>query len=182
MRAMISDLPSPYPLGDTLPALYAADDLAQSLCAAVDDVLAPIFGTLSALPAYLDPDTTPEDMLGWLGGWLGLTLDQHQPIPQQRAFIRSGIELYRWRGTARGIRDAVAAVFGATPLVLETGGSSFSEVPGGELPGQPSGRLVVRLPVEDPEEFDVRRLESVVAAMKPAHVPHEVDVVALGSG
>ena len=54
---------SPRPLGETLPSVYLTDFFAQQLCAAFDELLAPIFATLDCFPAFLDPSTTPKDML-----------------------------------------------------------------------------------------------------------------------
>lgn len=182
MRGLVPELPTPFPLGSTLPGLYHADTVAQSLCTALDEVLAPIVMTIDGLTAYLDPDTTPADMLGWLASWLGLTLDDNQPAQRQRELVRQGVELLRWRGTARGVRDAVAAAFGSTPTLQETGGASWSSEPGARLPGSAPARLVVRMDVSDPDDFDVRRLDALVTAVKPAHIPHEVRVQVLSAG
>lgn len=179
MRGLVEDLESPFPLGASLPSLYVEDAFAQSLCAALDGVLAPIVATIDGMPAYLDPDTTPPDMLGWLAGWLGLTLDANQPTQRQRELVRLGMELQRWRGTVRGIREAVAAAFGSTPLVLDSGGAGWSTEPTPQLPGSAVPHLVVQLGVPDPEDFDLRRLDSLVAAVKPAHIPHEVEILAI---
>lgn len=176
MRALVPGLASPYPLGDTLPSMYLQDRFAQSLCSGLDEVLAPITSTLDCLPAYLDPGTSPEDMLGWLAGWLGLTLDEHQSEQRQRELLRLGVELMRWRGTLRGVRDGVEAVFDAVPEITESGGAVSSQDPGGSLPGTARSSLVVRLPVSSPELFDLRRLDDLVAALKPAHVPHRAEV------
>ena len=60
MRFGVEGLCSPRPFMDTMPSVYRGDPLAQQLCAAFDDVLAPIFATLDCFPAYLDPKTRPE--------------------------------------------------------------------------------------------------------------------------
>jgi phage tail-like protein len=187
MRGTVAGLGSPHPLGATLPALYADDMFAQALCSAADEVIAPILLTLDCLPAYLDPATAPDDLIGWLGSWLGLVLDDQQTPERRRQMVRTGFELVRWRGTPRGVRDAVAAVFGAVPDVVERGRADWAEAPGGPghntapvdeaaLGGGAFG-LLVRLPVPDPDKFDLRRLDAVVTAVKPAHIRHRVEVV-----
>jgi len=35
---------------------------------------------------------------------------------------------------------------------------------------------LVRLQVDDPATFDLRRLDALIAMIKPAHVPHRVEV------
>ena len=192
MRGTVAGLASPHPLGSTLPALYADDVFAQALCSAADEVLAPILLTLDCLPAYLDPATAPDDLIGWLGGWLGLVLDDQQTPERRREMVRTGFDLVRWRGTPRGVRAAVTAVFGNEPEVVERGRADWAESAGG--PGQRpitvddaalgggAFGLLVRLPVRDPDSFDLRRLDAVVTAVKPAHIRHRVEVVAAPGG
>jgi phage tail-like protein len=180
MRGLVPGLASPYPLGETLPSLYRDDAFAQNLCAGLDEVLAPIIATLDSLPAYLDPGTVPDDMLGWLAGWMGVSLDGHQSAERQRELVRVGVELLQWRGTARGVRSAVVALFDATPEIVESGGAVWSAEPGAALPGADEPELLVRLGVSNPEGFDVRRLEALVAMIKPAHLPHRVEVFGAG--
>ena len=176
MRGHVAELRSPYPIGAALPAIYLEDPFAQALCDGLDEVLAPVLATLDALPAYFDPATAPDDMLGWLAGWLGLVIDDNQTPEHQRDLVRTGIELVRWRGTERGVRRAVVAAFGTEPDLVESGGAAWSANPGAPLPGTTEPQLLVRLPVAEPESFDLRRLDDVVAAVKPAHLRHRVEV------
>ncbi len=176
MRGLLPGLATPHPLGTTLPSLYQHDFFAQRLCEGLDEVLAPVIATLDSLPAYLDPATAPDDMLGWLAGWMGIVLDSHQSAERQRELVQVGVELLQWRGTARGVRSAVRALFESAPEIVESGGSGWSVDAGSALPGSERTDLLVRLQVEDPETFDVRRLEALVAMIKPAHVPHRVEV------
>ena len=180
MRGLVPGLASPYPIGEILPSLYRDDYFAQHLCGGLDEVLAPVIATLDSLPAYLDPATAPEDMLGWLAGWMGIVLDGHQSAERQREFVQVGVELLQWRGTARGVRAAVDALFDVTPEIVESGGASTSTEPGSPLPGSDQPDLLVRLGVPDPEGFDVRRLEALVEMVKPAHLPHRVEVYQAG--
>jgi phage tail-like protein len=176
MRGLVPGLASPYPIGEILPSLYRDDYFAQNLCAGLDEVLAPIIATLDSLPAYLDPSTAPGDMLAWLAGWMGIVLDGHQTAERQRELVQEGVDILHWRGTVRGVRAAVTALFEGTTEVVESGGAATSVEPGAPLPGSATAELVVRLGVSDPEGFDVRRLDALVAMSKPAHVPHRVEV------
>ena len=180
MRGLVPGLASPYPLGESLPSLYRDDVFAQNLCGGLDEVLAPIIATLDSLPAYLDPATAPDDMLAWLAGWMGIVLDGHQTAERQRELVQEGVGILHWRGTARGVRAAVGALFDGPMEIIESGGAAISVEPGGRLPGSPNPELVVRLGVSDPDGFDIRRLEALVAMVKPAHVPHRVEVFGAG--
>ncbi len=176
MRGLVPGLVSPHPIGETLPWLLAGDAFVQKLCEGLDGVLAPVFATLDALPAYLDPDTTPEDMLDWLASWIGLSLDAGQSPARRREVVRAGAELLPWRGTVRCVREAVRAVTEYTPEIEDSGSAAWSTTAGAPLPGALIPQLVVRLRVPDPDAIDLRRLDAVVAAVKPAHVPHLVEV------
>jgi phage tail-like protein len=176
VRGLLPGLASPHPLGDSLPALFREDQFAQRLCQSLDEVLAPVIATLDSLPAYLDPSTAPDDMLGWLAGWMGIVLDGHQSAERQRELVQAGVELLQWRGTARGVRAAVGALLDTEPEIVESGGATWSETAGAALPGSERAELLVRIAVDDPEGFDLRRLEALIAMIKPAHVPHRVEV------
>jgi phage tail-like protein len=180
VRGLLPGLATPTPLGGTLPSLYQQDNFAQRFCAGLDEVLAPIVATLDSLPAYLDPSTAPDDMLGWLAGWMGIVLDGHQSAERQRELVRAGVELLQWRGTARGVRAAVGALLDTEPEIVESGGAAWSETAGAALPGSEPAELLVRIAVDDAEAFDVRRLDALIAMIKPAHVPHRVEVRGVG--
>lgn len=180
MRGTIEGLASPHPLGGQLPAMFLADPFAQQLCAALDEVLAPVLATLDSFPAYLDPATAPEDDLAWLAGWLGMTVDNNQPEGRRRDLVAAGVELLSRRGTVQGLRDAIRAYLDLEVDISEPGGAHWSSTSGTPLPGTRGGELVVRVPVTDPASFDVRRLDAVVAAVVPAHVRFRVEVVPVG--
>jgi phage tail-like protein len=165
-----------YEQGRTLPGLYQEDEVIQDLCAAIDAGMAPIVCTLDSLPAYFDPETTRDDMVEWLAAWVGLDMDRG-PMPRdRRRFIKAAVGLHAQRGTAAGIAAGVSMWFGTTPEISESGGMGWSREPDTPLPGDPDPGLVVTMRVSDPGAVDRRLLEAVVAALKPAHVPHRVVV------
>src|SRR5436853_5114389 len=135
MRAHVPDLISPHPLGLALPAIYHEDPVVQSFLTAFDEVMAPILCTLDNFDAYLDPRLTPPDFLEWLGGWVGMALDEHWPLERRRALVQAAVELYRWRGTVRGLAAQVALHTGVEPEIEESGGLVWSSRPGQAVPG-----------------------------------------------
>ena len=178
MRGLIDDLPILRPLSGELPALYQEDDLAIRLGKAIDDVLAPIVTTLDNVASYFDAQECPSDFVEWLAEWVGIALDENWPIERQRALIASAGDLYRWRGTVRGIRSLVALYTGVEPEIQESGGVGWSAVPGGTLPGDGSFHLVVRVKPPKGTKIDAARVEVIVRSAKPAHVSHTVEVTA----
>lgn len=201
MRGELPSVHSPRPVGQTLPSIYLDDSVAQGLCETFDRMLAPAFFVLDCFPAYLDPSTAPADSLSWLAGWIGLTLEGHETPDKKRELIATGAELLRRRGTPQGMREAVIAAFGVDPEIRETGGVETSHTHGGsvvatgvvEHMGSSDGAgssegggavspiadvgVTVTLRVGEPDSIDVRRLDAVVAQMKPAHLTHQVQVV-----
>jgi phage tail-like protein len=170
LRAAVPGLESPHPLATGLPPAFFGSRFTGEFVAAFDDVLAPVFATLDHLDAYLDPRYAPEDFLRWLSGWLGVPVDERWPAERLRAHLAKAVEAVLWRGTLRGVAAAVCAYTGEEPEVTDTGGVAFSTRPNGPLPGTPSTALTVRVRADPAIDRDV--LERIVAAAKPAQVPH----------
>ncbi len=178
MRGTVPGLASAFPIVEGLPALFQEDELAQRLTGALDEVLAPAIATVDNLSAYLDPALTPDDFLDWLGGWVAALLDETWPIERRRAFVTQAADLHRRRGTVAGLADHVRVFTDGDVEVLENGGASWSSTSGGALPGGPARSLHVRVTVRKTSDVDSARLEALVAAAKPAHLGHTVEVVA----
>lgn len=178
MRGRIDGLANPHPLGARLPAVLQQDDFTQRLTGALDEVLAPALWVLDNVDAYLDPHLAPLDFVAWLAAVVGVELDETWPESRQRTLVARAVELYSWRGTARGIAELVETYTGAQVDVADSGGVTWSAVPGGEPPGEPSPTVRVRVRATEPEAMDHSRVEALVAEAKPAHVAHSVEVVA----
>ena len=177
MRGTIPELETAYPLRALLPAMYQEDGFAVGLCDGLDEVLAPVLATLTCLDSYFDPALAPLDFLDWLAGWVAVSLDQNWPEPRQRALVARAGDLYRWQGTRRGIAEHVALYSGIVPELEDSGGAVWSPAPGGPLPGRAEPQVIVRVRVEDPASIDVQHLDAIVAAAKPAHVAHRVEII-----
>lgn len=176
-RGLVPRLDTPAPIGPALPALFQDDSFAQRLASAFDDALAPIFSTLDNLEAYLDPWLAPEDFLDWLGSWVGLGLDETLSLERRRTLVAHAHELFRLRGTARGLRSHVETFTGGTVEIEDSGAVVTSTTPDAALPGSPNYALLVRVMVDDPGSVNRARLEALVSAAKPAHLTHRVEIV-----
>lgn len=177
-RVLTEGMRSPHPLIESLPGLYQDHDFIGRFVSAFDDVLAPVFTVLDGgFEAHLDPWLVPEDFLDWLGSWLGLLLEEGWDSDRQRDLIANAVELYRWRGTVRGLADAVALLTGEVPEILESGGVAWSPTPGAAIPGTSPAQIVVR--VADPRDGSdlAGRVERIVMAAKPAHLYHRIELV-----
>lgn len=176
MRAMIEGLETPHPIGMELPGLFHDDDFSQRFTGALDEVLAPIYVTLDAIEAYVDPWLAPEDFLSWLSDWVGIAVDEDLPEERKRMLVARAAELHLWAGTSRGLETLVECYTGIVPTVEDTGGTSWSSMPGGDLPGTADAKVTVRLAVADPTTVDNARIERLVASFVPAHVVATVEV------
>jgi len=174
MRGTIDGLATPHPIGDRLPALFLEDEFAQRFTTGLDTVLAPVLVTLDCLAAYLDARLAPDDFVAWLTGWVGLVVDEGTPPERVRELLARAVDLHRMRGTAVGLGEHVRLVTGCETEVLDSGGCAWSTEPGSPLPGRAAPGLHVRV---TGAAVDPAWLDGFVAAVKPAHVPHTVDVV-----
>ena len=178
MRGHVAGLASPHPLGEHLPGLYRDDPFTQRFLSAFDEVLAGVIGVLDCFPAYLDPGLAPDDFLAWLGSWVGVAIDETWPMERRRALVASAVDLFRLRGTAAGLAAHVAVFTGGEVEIIEPGATAWSRESGAQIPTGESAYLLVRVHARDPASISAGRLDALVAAAKPAHVAHRVEIVA----
>ena len=178
MRGIVTGLESPHPMAAGLPAIFQEEDpFTVRFTQAFDDSLAPIFATLDNLPAYFDARYAPEDFLGWLSSWVAIELDETWDVERRRRAVRGGADLLRRRGTALGLAAEIELATGGTVEIIENGGSGWSLDAGSPMIGSARPALLVRVRVDDPARLDMERLERIVDASKPAHVPHRIEVL-----
>lgn len=107
-----------------LPAVYqqdpvSADFLARFL-AMFETVSSGLEATLERIPEVFDPDLAPGEFLDWLGQWLDLGMEEDWPASVKRALIQKAADLYRYKGTPRGLADFIEIVTGARPIISES--------------------------------------------------------------
>jgi phage tail-like protein len=87
-----------------LPEIYSESDFMGRFLLIFEQTFDPAVQTLDTLWAYLDPLTAPKDMLPFLAHWVAWKIEPRWDLNKQRRFIRHAMELYRWRGTKKGLR------------------------------------------------------------------------------
>ena len=165
-------------IGDTLPPMLLDDDFVQRFCDGLDQVLAPVPAAVENFHAYLDPRLAPADFLDWLAAWVAVDLDANLPLPDRRRLVSRAATLYHRRGTAACLAEMIELATGVRPTITEGGAVSWSRTPEGKLPGSAGATMVITLPMKEPSKAAVARLEALIVANKPAHVPHRVEFVA----
>ena len=184
-RALVPGLETARPLASTLPSLLQEDDFCVRLTSAFDEALAPVVATLDCFGTYLDPRLAPQDFVDWLAGWVGVETDETWPPERRRNFVAEAIDVYHQRGTRAGLVRHIELYSGVVPSVEESGGCTWSQEAGGDLPGSPQPRLAVRVELDEPGHVDAAVVDRIVRSSRPAHVPHEVHVLirsVLGQG
>jgi len=110
---------------DELPAVYSEDADARAFSerflSLFDAQLEELDEVVARRAALLDAEALPDDALGWLAGLLGLGFEAEMTVAQRRALIASAPDLYRRRGTPRGLVDTLRTALGVDAIVEELG-------------------------------------------------------------
>jgi len=165
-----------------LPAFYSADDFMGRFLMIFESIFTPIERMVNSVDVYLDPRMMPEEALPWIASWLDLVLDENWPVEKRRKLVTSAVELYRWRGTRRGLREYLTVYTGVEPVITEhLGGVSLDgQARLGENTVLGEGHdhcFSVKLEVEDASAVDLERVRAIIETEKPAHTAYTLAVV-----
>lgn len=89
---------------DFLPVLYREVDFIGRFIKIFEQAFEPVIQSFNVMWANLDPLTAPRALLPFLAHWVAWPVDPIWDLNQQRRLIRRAVELYRWRGTRKGLR------------------------------------------------------------------------------
>jgi len=109
---------------ENLPAIYRRSDavgrnLVRDLCFVFEHMFDSIDKNLTDGWRFYDPHVAPQEFLDWLSGWTAFTLDLDWPEAQKRALVKRAVDLYRIRGTKRGLTLFLKLFTGHEPEILE---------------------------------------------------------------
>jgi phage tail-like protein len=168
-----------------LPAIYKKDEFIGRFLCIFEDILQPVESTVDNIPYYFDPYVTPESFLPWLASWLGLVLDERWPIAKRRELIMSIVELYRWRGTKRGLKEFLRIYTGVVPQITEpVSGPKISLGPdtrlgiNAHLGGGEPFEFTVTIIADNLAEVDINTARAIIEAQKPAHTTYALNIIA----
>lgn len=107
-----------------LPAIYRRSDavgrnLVRDLCFVFEHMFDSIDKNLIDGWRFYDPHVAPMEFLDWLSGWTAFSLDLDWPEEQKRALVKRAVDLYRIRGTKRGLTLFLKLFTGHEPEILE---------------------------------------------------------------
>lgn len=125
---------------------------------------------------WFDPDITPQDFLEWLAGCVGIDDVGIWGREKLRGLIKNAFEIYREKGTRKGISDIITHYTGEEPFIIEY--SQYCNF----LDPNESGDVLSRLYSGNPYVFIVlvrqevvpdaersRILSRIIDRQKPAH-------------
>jgi phage tail-like protein len=158
-----------------LPAIYRDDELMGQLLLIFESILSPIERSIDNLAAYLDPLITPGHFLTWLASWLDFSLDPTWPEPRRRELIKSAAELYRWRGTRRGMIRYISIYTGVEPEIIEyipammlDNGTKMGL--GAQLGGGGAWHhFTIVVPLDKNSKMEDSNIRIIIENQKPAH-------------
>jgi len=165
-----------------LPGLYQDDGFMGQFLLIFESIMKPLENTVSSLPLYFDPMLTPESLLEWLAYWVDLALDTTWPIERRRELVKSAAELYRWRGTRRGLAEYLRIYTGTVPEIHEyiQGMRLDHNTKLGintQLGSSGAGHhFTVSLELDSADEVDINNVRSIIEAQKPAHTVYTLQV------
>jgi phage tail-like protein len=104
---------------DFLPRHYHTDEFLGRFLLIFQAALDAIEQSIDNTHLLLDPGLTPPELLEWLGSWLDLDLSAVTDVQTRRTLIERAVELYRWKGTRRGLRSELALRLNVSSLIVE---------------------------------------------------------------
>lgn len=174
-----------------LPALYREVDFIGRFLKIFEQTFEPAVQAMDTLWAYLDPRTAPQSMLPFLAHWVSWPIDPRWTLEQQRLLILYAFELYRWRGTKKGLRLYIH-LYTNLPLdshltqetdkhicIQEISGRGFvvNDTYLGQdamLGGGRPYHFIVRLRPQSPDQIDEQLIRHIIEQEKPAFCTYEL--------
>jgi phage tail-like protein len=165
-----------------LPPLYRDDEFMGKYLLIYEDTMKSLENSVNNMALYFDPLLTPESLLSWLAFWMDLVLDSTWPLERRRELVKSAGELYRWRGTKRGLTDYLRIYTGSVPEILEyiPGMSLDDETKLGintKLGSSGTGHhFTVSFELDGERGINIDTIRSIIDSQKPAHTSYTLQV------
>lgn len=153
-----------------LPPIYQEDPFVGRFLLIFESILDPIDRVIDQIHHYFDPLLAPEPLLPWLASWVDLVLNEKWSLERRRALVRHAADLYRWRGTRRGVSEYIRIYTGFTPIIDEPERERSGEA------ALPPHVFRVVLDVPDPDSINRELLETIIEVEKPAHTGYILEI------
>jgi phage tail-like protein len=162
-----------------LPSNYQSNEFLKGFLMVFQHIMNDTTITLDNMHEYFRPMESPVNFLPVLADWLGIHPDTLGGEDEIRRFLQYAIPLYRYRGTALGLRAHLAIVSGVVPEIIE-GAIPYSAMLIGENTEAEANIMnsedeknsfTIHFPVLRSKFSDtlIRRLSLIVQREKPIH-------------
>ncbi len=154
-----------------LPAALAEDDFTSRFVRIFEDIGEPLYDAPTSFSGVFDPQLASPEMARWLGGWIGVTVDEALSPERRRAVVTAAAAHFGDRGSAAALGAMLAAITGGPVEVSDPGGIARDTDPG------PSGSTgAVRVGLTTTGAVDIDRIRQIIADEVPAWIPIEVSL------
>ena len=171
-----------------LPAIYRRSDavgrnVVRDICFLFEHMFGDIGELLDNGHIFYDPHECPPEFLHWLASWTAMVVDIDWPQPKKRAIIKRAVDLYRIRGTKRGLALFLHLFTGHEPEIEENkwpfkgfrvGGTEDARIAFDSVilpPVDLANCFMVTMPMKftDVTPEMVIRIHKIITMEKPAH-------------
>lgn len=150
----------------------------------LQDSIDPLRAALHKLDALFGPYSSPPDFLVWLAAWVCMPLDANWPEMKRRRLIREAVELFRWRGTKRGLSRFLEIYTGVKPIIQDLpqkgaalGAETLMGAEDTIIGDVPEHTFTVTLGVPNPALVDEETVHRIIESEKPAHTAYRLLIV-----
>ncbi len=174
---------------ELLPAIYRRSDavgrnLVRDICFIFEHLFGSVEETLDRAHNFFDPYECPPDFLPWLASWTAMLVDRDWPESKKRAILKRAVDLYRIRGTRRGLALFLYLFTGHEPEIAENewpfrgfrvGADARIGLDSVVLPPiDLAHSFIVTMPVtfEEVSPEMVIRIHQIIQMEKPAHTQY----------
>jgi phage tail-like protein len=148
-----------------------------------DDLIEPLSEAVSRLSLLFAADSTPEEFLPWLSTWIGAVADETWPVLRRRRLLTEAVELFRWRGTRKGLSRYLELYAGVVPRIDDQPVQGMRLGGRGNRLGSQHARLgdvaphtfvvTLALPVGTIDrEAKEQAIHRIIESQKPAHTTY----------
>lgn len=171
-----------------LPAIYRRSDavgrnFVRELCFLLEHMFGSVATLLEKEASYFDPHVCPPEFLDWLAGWTAFVLDTEWTLEKKRTLLRRAVDLYRIRGTPRGLALFLKLFTDVEPEIRENEwpfrgfriGTARIGIDSVILPPVDLARsFIVQLPIrfEALSTEQLLRIHQIIRTEKPAHTQY----------
>lgn len=149
-----------------------------------EDVLNSLRETLDNLDQLFGPYSSPPNMLLWLAAWVMAPYDENWPEIKRRKLIEQAVEIFRWRGTKRGLIRYLEIYAQSTPEIedqpiegMRLGPLAQLNTTGAILGDISPHTFLVTLTVDDPKAINEETVREIINYVKPAHTAFSLRIL-----